>query len=84
MDDLSDLINEKIEIKKEILEASNGQMYVVIRGSLTPLTGTVIRELGLFLSNGSDPDKLLFSRVVFDPIPVEEGETYDIDYYIYF
>jgi hypothetical protein len=82
-DNLEPLIdNNKINIKKEILEALNGQMYIVLKGTLTPESGTVIRELGLFLSNDSN-DKL-FSRVVFDPIPVEAGETYDIDYYIYF
>jgi hypothetical protein len=81
-DNLASLIDNKIDITKEILEASNGQMYIVLKGTLTPESGRVIRELGLFLSDDSN-DKL-FSRVVFDPIPVEAGETYDIDYYIYF
>lgn len=84
--DLGTLIGTKIAVTKEILEASNGQMYTILKGSLTPSSGSVIRELGLFLGNdaASDTNDKLFSRVVFDPIPVEEGETYDIDYYIYF
>jgi len=82
-DSLDSIIGDKIEITKEILDASNGQMYIILRGSLTPDEGTVIRELGLFLSDTGDNNKL-FSRVVFDPISIEAGETYDIDYYIYF
>jgi hypothetical protein len=74
----------KIPIQKEMVEASNGQMFIVIKGSLTPNAGRIIKELGLFLGNGTLVEDKLFSRVVFDPIPVEEGETYDIDYYIYF
>jgi len=82
---LGSIINDpKLELTKEIIEASNGQMYIVFKGSITPDTGQIIRELGLYLSNGTPAEDILFSRVVFDPVPVEADETYNLNYYLYF
>ena len=44
--------------------------------------GFVLRELGLIITNGATTS--LFSRVVFDPIPVAAGEKYTVEYFIYF
>ena len=77
----------KIDVAKEIINASNGQMYIIFRGSMTPDAGQVVRELGLYLgdvSEGGSKADILFSRVVFDAAPVESGETYNLDYYLYF
>jgi hypothetical protein len=43
--------------------------------------GLVIEELDEGVSTGTET---LFSRVVFDTIPVAAGEIYEVNYYIYF
>jgi hypothetical protein len=44
-----------------------------------------VSELGLVLSDSGDPEVLtLFSRLVFEPIPLTADHTYEIKYYIYF
>jgi len=39
----------------------------------------IVSELGILLSDGS-----LFSRLVFEPVPLTSGTTYNLTYYIYF
>jgi hypothetical protein len=59
--------------------------FVGVIDNATSDTGFSAQELGLFLTIGDDLDtKKLFSRVVFDPIPVGSGDRYEIEYYIYF
>lgn len=42
-------------------------------------------ELGLFLTDGEvSPTYTLFSRVVFDPVPITDTLKYKLTYYIYF
>ena len=54
---------------------------VVITVTLTKLTDDAsISELGLVLSD----NETLFSRLVFDAIPLTADHTYEITYYIYF
>jgi hypothetical protein len=43
-----------------------------------------LAEIGLFLTKVDDLTKFLFSRVVFDPIPIGSGDVYEVEYYIYF
>jgi hypothetical protein len=52
------------------------ESYLIGSGS-----GYSIGELGLFLN---DNPATIFSRLVFEPIPVALGNTYEITYYIYF
>lgn len=52
-------------------------------------TSYTIQELGLFLGNGKWEsedlnNKQLFSRVTFDPIPINPGSNYELEYTIYF
>jgi hypothetical protein len=42
-----------------------------------------VHELGLFLTHATE-DSVMFSRVVFDPIPIGSGDVYEVEYYIYF
>jgi hypothetical protein len=51
-------------------------------------TSAVLRELAIFgkygtavLDNNSD---FLFSRISFDPIPIDSSSKFSLDYYIYF
>jgi len=44
--------------------------------------GYTLREIGLYMS--LELSFVLFSRVVFDPIPIAAGEKYEVEYYIYF
>jgi len=86
-DALGDIIDTTIDLTKELIEASTGQMYIVFKGSMTPDSGQVVRELGLYLTDASEggvKSDILFSRVVFDAAPVEADETYNLDYYLYF
>jgi hypothetical protein len=50
--------------------------------------GITIKELGLVakeFNNGVETaNEILFSRAVFDSIPVSAGEKYEVEYYIYF
>jgi len=64
---------------------------IVFKGTIdnkTSSPGYSVKELGLYITDTIDDDpistKLLFSRVVFDPIPVASGDEYEIEYYIYF
>jgi hypothetical protein len=88
----SEIPNRRIAMSSTVYEASPGQTFIKFRGVLNLASageGVIIRELGLFLTATATPlipsvtDKL-FSRVVFDPIPVEPGESYEVEYYIYF
>lgn len=78
----------RIEITPQRYAAGEGDNYISFEAALnidTGGTGLTIRELGLFLTDTeSTGDPILFSRVVFDPIPLEPGETYEVDYYLYF
>ena len=63
----------------EILPPSMGtglKMVIDIEGNASSDSAT---ELGIFLTDGS-----LFSRVVFDAIPLAENFSYKLTYYIYF
>jgi len=44
------------------------------------------RELAIFLEDASEPDPIstLFSRIVFDPLPITAEFRYRLTYYIYF
>jgi len=68
------------------LDAENGGNSIKFKGTLNntdELNGVVLREIGLFLTKTDNSD-ILFSRVVFDPVFVEAGSSYDIEYYLYF
>lgn len=45
---------------------------------------TTISELGLFLTlNNTTPD-IMFSRVTFDPVPINANTEFELKYYVYF
>jgi hypothetical protein len=75
--------NNKLYYASYILEVLPNSVSIGLKITID-ITGTTAvndasSELGLFLSDGS-----LFSRVVFDPIPLTENFKYKLTYYIYF
>ncbi len=74
---------------------TSGDMFMIIQTTIDNINLTdsfTVQELGLFLTNNGlditapslDSPKKLFSRIVFDPIPVSSGDKYEVIYYIYF
>jgi hypothetical protein len=70
-------------LEAQNIEASGTSLFIIFKASVVLTESFTIRELGLFLTKALSEDKL-FSRLVFDPISLEAGETYTIDYYLYF
>jgi len=78
--------NDRTAVSQSTTVANPGEMFVVFKGTLNNLqqsSAYTAQELGLILTKTGSPD-VLFSRVSFDPIPVSSGETYEVEYYIYF
>lgn len=90
---MTSLVNEKTPtstsrtaVSLSTAVAGPGEMFVVFKGTLNNSQQSdayTAQELGLIMTKTGSPD-LLFSRVSFDPIPVSSGETYEVEYYIYF
>jgi hypothetical protein len=63
-------------------------MFKAIADLTSSPIGITIKELGLVakeFNNGVETtNEILFSRAVFDSIPVSAGEKYEVEYYIYF
>jgi hypothetical protein len=66
-------------ILEELPEANAIGLKITIDVTGQNGTDEVSSELGLFLS-----DSTLFSRVIFDPIPITDTLKYKLTYYIYF
>lgn len=74
-----------VELTSRLIEI--GDRHIVFKGSIIIRVGEefTLREIGLYLTKDSeDNNNILFSRVVFDPIPLAADDTYSVDYYIYF
>jgi hypothetical protein len=77
-----------------LFEGDSGDNRIVIKAKLDNTnapSGFLAEELGLFLTKeeivpiaAGSVNQALFSRVTFDPIPVASGDTYLLEYYIYF
>ena len=83
---VSEISGKRIVLNDSVIEAAPEQLFIKFRGVLNMANeaeGTIVREIGLFLTKPNSTDKL-FSRIVFDPIPIEPGESYEVEYYIYF
>lgn len=87
---MTSLVDERTDdrtaVSQSTVVASPGEMFVVFKGTLSNVqqsSAYTAQELGLIMTKAGSPD-LLFSRVSFDPVPVSSGETYEIEYYIYF
>jgi hypothetical protein len=90
---MTSLVNEKTPtstsrtpLNQNTIVAGPGEMFVVFKATLNNSAQSdayTAQELGLFLTKEESPD-LLFSRISFDPIPVSSGESYEVEYYIYF
>ncbi len=78
-----------ISDESDAVAAESGTMFIKFSAQMdrTALsTGYTVREIGLVLVDSAvspGPD-LLFSRAVFDPITIAPGETYQVEYYLYF
>jgi len=82
----SEISGKRVLLTENVVDLPTGEMYILFKGAINiaeDLDGVIIRELGLYLTHITQADKL-FSRIVFDPIPVEPGESYEVEYYIYF
>lgn len=93
--DMTSLVSQDSEsavVMSEVADTASaeaGTMFIKFTAQMdrTSLsTGYTVREIGLVLvdsavSPGADK---LFSRAVFDPITVAPGETYQVEYYLYF
>jgi len=75
--------NNKLYYASYILEVLPDSVSIGLKITIdiigTAAVNDASSELGLFLSDDS-----LFSRVVFDPIPLTENFKYKLTYYIYF
>lgn len=75
--------NQKLYRKSKMLEVLPKSNAIGLRITMdvtgTSEIGEGVCELGLFLNDGT-----LFSRVVFDPIPLTDKFTYKLTYFIYF
>jgi hypothetical protein len=77
-------------VESDVVVADNSVQikFKAIADLTNSLTGITIKELGLlakkFEGNIETNDETLFSRAVFDSIPVAAGEKYEVEYYIYF
>jgi hypothetical protein len=90
---MTSLVNEKTPtstsrtaLNQNTVVAGPGEMFIVFKATLNNVLQSdayTAQELGLFLTKTDSPD-LLFSRISFDPIPVSSGESYEVEYYIYF
>ena len=79
------------------IETNNEELYLKFKITLngSGLTAVSMSELGLFIWSHTvdekwseeelDKDKYnLFSRIVFDPLPLTSGNKFDLEYYLYF
>jgi hypothetical protein len=94
---MESLVSENTLFRKvlsvDIVEkSSTGTPFLKFKANLnlTNSTGYELREIGLLMSIVSEANSItyssytLFSRVVFDTIPIVSGENYEVEYYIYF
>lgn len=91
---MTSLVSEvtRSEITESIVRAVDNSLQVQFRAIVDrteSIDGLNISEIGLVIKeldiNGEETlNETLFSRVVFDTIPVAAGETYEVNYYIYF
>jgi hypothetical protein len=85
--EFSDAVVPRILLSNPSVElGSSDNPYIKIVASVDNTSSGdnfTIHELGLFLTKADNPS-ILFSRVVFDPIPVGSGDVYEVEYYIYF
>jgi hypothetical protein len=74
-------------------KSSTGTPFLKFKAGLnlgSSASGYELREIGLLMSIATDTNPItydnftLFSRVVFDTIPIIAGENYEVEYYIYF
>jgi hypothetical protein len=83
--EIDDTARVPLSASNTVIEANS--MFIRFRAELSRVdktTGYAATEVGLFITSTGDTTGLLFSRAVFDPITIGPGETYEIDYYIYF
>jgi hypothetical protein len=78
----------RIPINETNTTVEESTMFMKFRGSVNrsdSQSGYTVRELGLVLTNpDNEQQDQLFSRIVFDPITIAPGESYEVEYYVYF
>jgi hypothetical protein len=86
---MTSLISEEEDLRTPLSSANvakgTSEPYLKFTASVdrtNKATGYTLREIGLFIT--FEELSTLFSRVVFDPIPIAAGERYEVEYYIYF
>lgn len=77
-----------IQSSSEATEANPDDLFIRFSISIagSGLNAINMSELGIVLKdrdNGEDPG-VLFSRIVFDPLPFTSNNNYILDYYLYF
>lgn len=71
-------------------DENENDLYILFTISITGngLNSINMSELGIKLSytpaEGGDATSILFSRIVFDPLPFTASYTYTLEYYLYF
>jgi hypothetical protein len=87
---MTSLVSENVEFRNLltsslVTKSFTGTPFLKFKALLnlsSSTTGYELREIGLIMTTNSDSK--LFSRVVFDTIPIIAGENYEVEYYIYF
>jgi hypothetical protein len=86
---MTELISEDTELRTPLssVNVNKGTVEPYLKFTanvdrINEATGYTLREIGLYLTSGLI--FTLFSRIVFDPIPIAAGEKYEVEYYIYF
>jgi hypothetical protein len=83
-----------VPITNSSIKFSNvsSDMFIIIEAKIDNISQAqpfTVQELGLFLTvnantEDEENDPIMFSRIVFDPIPVASGDEYEVSYYVYF